>query len=91
MNQKTEEFYSFAKKGKKKRRSRFRVQRKFSEIYRIWGEILLLFEEGLFFTDLYLSSKGLHKFKRKESNGQGIGTFLQFWSTISRALSESSI
>lgn len=68
MNQKTEEFYSFAKKGKKKkRRSRFRVQRKFSEIYRIWGEILLLFEEGLFFTDLYLSSKGLHKFKRKET------------------------
>lgn len=68
MNQKTEEFYSFAKKGKKKkRRSRFQVERKFSEIYRTWGEILLLFEEGLFFTDLYLSSKGLHKFKRKES------------------------
>lgn len=67
MNQKTEEFYSFAKKGKKKKKKSFIVQRKFSEIYRTWGEILLLFEEGLFFTDLYLSSKGLHKFKRKET------------------------
>lgn len=93
LNQKTEEFYSFAKKGKKKKEEVVFEFRENSAKFIVFGEKYYYYSRKDYFSQIYICRvKGcINLNEKKPCSGQGIGTFLQFWSTISRALSESSI
>lgn len=80
-------------KRKKKKEEVVFEFRENSAKFIVLGEKYYYYSRKDYFSRIYICRvKGcINLNEKKACSGQGIGTFLQFWSTISRALSESSI